>query len=255
MRLRICFLTAALVLQLAGCTSNPSPTAKSDSSGQSNPQSNPQTASGKTTEASAPTTVEAASPSKPAAPPTPAVSKEIPKPPAPVVVPAGTVFNVYLGNEVGTKVSKSGDTFSGTLQSPVAIGTRVAIPAGADVSGRVTEAKPAGKFKGGAVLSLELKSVVVNGQKVLLHTEMITQQSTGKGKRTTGMIAGGTGGGAIIGGIAGGGKGAAIGAAVGAAAGTAGAAFTGKRDIVLPVETVVSFRLSEDIELKPVSRN
>jgi hypothetical protein len=54
----------------------------------------------------------------------------------------------------------------------------------------------------------------------------------------------------LIGALAGGGKGAAIGAAAGAGAGTAGAAFTGNKNIVLPAETLVNFRLLQPLEVK-----
>jgi hypothetical protein len=71
--------------------------------------------------------------------------------------------------------------------------------------------------------------------------------SKGKGKRTAGFIGGGGGGGALIGGLAGGGKGALIGGLLGAGAGTAGAAFTGNKDISVPAESVVTFKLAEPI--------
>ena len=60
-------------------------------------------------------------------------------------------------------------------------------------------------------------------------------------------MGGGTGAGALIGGIAGGGKGALIGGLVGAGAGTAGAAFTGNKDLQIPAETAVTFRLANSI--------
>ncbi len=167
-----------------------------------------------------------------------------------VKLPAGTMFYVHLLDEVGSKVSKPGDDFNGTLAAAVTVGNQVVIPAGASVTGRVLQAKPAGRFKGGAILSLELRSVVVNGKKHLMHTEMVTTESKGKGKRTAGMVAGGAAGGAAIGAAAGGGKGAAIGASVGTATGLAGAALTGKHDITLPVEALVAFRLSDVLEVK-----
>src|SRR5581483_3096072 len=77
-----------------------------------------------------------------------------------------------------------------------------------------------------------------------------TRSAKGKGKRTAVAVGGGAGLGALIGGLAGGGKGAAIGAAAGAGAGTAGAAFTGNKDIVLPAESTVSFRLVQPLEIK-----
>jgi outer membrane lipoprotein SlyB len=69
------------------------------------------------------------------------------------------------------------------------------------------------------------------------------------------MIGGGAGGGAAIGALAGGGKGAAIGALVGATAGTIGAATTGNRDIELPAESALSFKLDQSLTLKPDSGN
>ena len=56
----------------------------------------------------------------------------------------------------------------------------------------------------------------------------------------------------MIGGIAGGGKAAAIGALVGAGAGTVGAATTGNREIELPAESALSFKLAQPLTLKPV---
>lgn len=61
------------------------------------------------------------------------------------------------------------------------------------------------------------------------------------------MMAGGAGAGAAIGGLAGGGKGAAIGALAGVAAGTIGAT-TGNRDITLPAETALSFKLDSPLK-------
>ena len=64
------------------------------------------------------------------------------------------------------------------------------------------------------------------------------------------MVGGGAAGGAIIGALAGGGKGAAIGAAIGAGAGAGGAGFTGNRDITLPAESHLTFKLKQALELK-----
>ena len=64
------------------------------------------------------------------------------------------------------------------------------------------------------------------------------------------MIGGGAGGGALIGGLAGGGKGALIGAVLGGGAGTAGAAYTGEKEIVLPAESMLSFKLTEPLIIK-----
>jgi hypothetical protein len=161
------------------------------------------------------------------------------------------VLTVRLQDEVGSKSSQQGDRFQATLAEPVVVGGKAVVPAGAVASGTITEAHPAGRFKGGAILNLVLDSLAVRGSSYPIQTMAMSQSSKGKGKRTATMIGGGAGAGALIGGLAGGGKGAAIGALVGAGAGTAGAAFTGNRDIKLPAESAVSFQMTAALTLKP----
>ncbi len=168
----------------------------------------------------------------------------------PLVVPAGTPIEVVLDETIGSKTSSSGQTFSATVQDPVEVEGKVVIPKSARASGLVREAKAAGRFKGGAVLSLTLTSVTIDGKEHEIRTSSPTMSSKGKGKRTAVMVGGGAAGGAGIGAIAGGGKGAAIGALIGAAAGTGGAAFTGNRDITLPAETALTFKLTEPLEVR-----
>jgi len=112
------------------------------------------------------------------------------------------------------------------------------------------DAKPLGKFKGAATLDLKLTSINVNGADHNVETSALIRTAKGKGKRTATMIGGGAGLGALIGGLAGGGKGAAIGAVAGAGAGTAGTVFTGNKDVVLPAESALSFRLNQPLELR-----
>lgn len=54
----------------------------------------------------------------------------------------------------------------------------------------------------------------------------------------------------MLGALVGGGKGILIGAPIGAGAGTAGAAGTGKKDIVIPAETAMTFRLLDPVEVR-----
>jgi hypothetical protein len=186
--------------------------------------------------------------------PAPAPPPPPPPPPKPVVVPAGTILTIRTNQALSTKTLETGATFTGSLMTPITIDGKVAIPGGSDVTGIVNDVKKAGKFKGAAQLSLALNSLTVKGHPYNIVTEYFDKSSTGKGKRTTYMIAGGTGAGAAIGGLAGGGKGAAIGALAGAAAGTVGA-MTGNRDIELPAESAISFKLDQSVTLKPDSGN
>ncbi len=170
--------------------------------------------------------------------------------PKPLVVPAETVIAVVLDQTISSKTSKPGDRFSATVESPVEVEGKIAIPKGARAEGVVNDAKAAGRFKGGAALSLTLTSVTVNGKDYEIRTSAAMRSSKGKGKRTAVMVGGGAAGGAGIGALAGGGKGAAIGALIGAAAGTGGAAFTGNRDITLAAETPLDFTLMQPVHIK-----
>jgi len=168
----------------------------------------------------------------------------------PLVVPSGTEITINLGSSIGSKISKPGDTFTGSVARDVMVGNAIAIPQGADVSGTVTDAKPLGRFKGGAVLQVRLDSVRVNGADVRVQAAARSFSEKGKGKRTAVLTGGGAALGGIIGALAGGGKGAAIGAAAGAGAGAGGSAFTGNKEIVLQAESDLSFELSQPLEVR-----
>ncbi len=172
---------------------------------------------------------------------------EAPKPP--LVVPSGTTVTVSLGTALGSKLSTSGQSFTGTVAKDVVSENTVAIPRGTGISGTVVNAKPLGKLAGGAVLQIRLDSININGSDVPVHASARSFSLKGKGKRTGIMAGGGAALGGIVGGIAGGGKGAAIGMLAGGGAGGAGAAFTGNKEIVLPVESAVAFQLTQPVEI------
>lgn len=212
-------LTAALAL--GGCHSKNDQAANNE-----NPQQNP----GGSASAPAPT---------PAPPPPPAV----------IELPAGTRIRVRLDQDLSSKTSQAGDSFSGTVADPVAVNGTTVIPQGARADGTVVDAKSLGHFKGGALLAIKLDRVHTRWGSYPVDTGTIDRAEKGKGKRSAGMIGGGAGLGALIGGLAGGGKGAVIGALAGGGAGTAGSAFTGNKQIVLPAETLITFRLQRSVHI------
>lgn len=169
--------------------------------------------------------------------------------PEPIVIPAGRTIRVHLNQPLSSKESQAGESFSATVAEPVEVDGRSVIERGAAANGTVVEAKAMGKIKGEALLSLELSSVTINGERRPVEASW-SQILKGKGKRSAVAAGGGAGLGAIIGGIAGGGKGAAIGAVAGGGAGTAGAAYTGNKEIQLPAESVVSFKLKHSIRVQ-----
>ena len=100
-------------------------------------------------------------------------------------------------------------------------------------------------------LILDLESVVIRGQRYAIRAdaERIDSRSAVGANRKTGEFAGGGAAvGAILGAIFGGGKGAAIGAGAGAAAGLGALSFKG-RQVRLPAESVLTFRLERGLDI------
>ena len=176
----------------------------------------------------------------------------VPKPVAqPTIVPAGSPIVIRLSNSLSSGTSRTGQTFLGTLARPLNVKGRTAFPAGSTVVGTVVDAKSRGKLKGEAILDLSLSSITVRGRAYPVSTRILENTEKGKGKRTAVTTGGGAAGGGLIGGIAGGAKGFGIGALVGGAAGLVGGAVTGNKQIELPAETVLTFRLASPVRIPP----
>jgi hypothetical protein len=123
----------------------------------------------------------------------------------------------------------------------------LAIPQGSDVELIVRNA-PDGD------LILDLESVMINGRRYALDAsanriDADKKEGVGANERTGKFVGGGALLGGIIGPIAGGGRGAAIGAGVGAAAGASDEMATRGREVRVPSETLLTFRLDQPLTM------
>jgi hypothetical protein len=177
------------------------------------------------------------------------LSRILPSSQPPVTLPADTVLHVTVDQTVSSAQSQSGDEFDASISQPVVVDGKTVIARGARVQGRVLEASPSGRLNHPGELRLALSSIEVAGKRYELQTSSVDRQGESHEKRNVELIGGGAGVGALIGAVAVHGKGAAIGAAAGAGAGTAGAAATGKKDVTVPAETRLSFRLAEPLTI------
>ena len=187
-------------------------------------------------------------------PSAPTVSAVPQQPPAPVSVsiPAGTTLTIRIDQHISVKTSHAGDTFTGELVNPVLAGDNgVLVPKGAQVGGVVDVAHRRGHFKGRSLLELRLTSLTLDGRQYSLTTRDLSRTKKGKGKRSAALIAGGSGLGMLVGGVATGGVGLLVGGLVGGGVGTAAAGLTGNRDIEIPAESIVSFKLAGDLVIQP----
>jgi hypothetical protein len=247
----------ALVSSLAAACSRPAPqqTAGGDASAPpaaAAPAAAPQGGQGTAATAAPagqaqPTSAEAppvatAAQASPSAPP--------PEPPAPkfreVTVPTGTTLSVTLATPLASDASKPEDPVKGALAKPIVVSGKTAVPAGADLSGSVIDAKESKRVKGKASIVFQFDHLVVGGESHKIAASRITSEAAANRKQDAKKGALGGGLGAVVGGIAGGGKGAAI----GAVAGSAGTIVATKGDEVnLEAGTVVTTVLQSPLKV------
>jgi len=172
--------------------------------------------------------------------------------PVSVSIPAGTTLTIRIDQRISVKTSRAGDTFTGEMVEPVLAGDNsVLVPKGATVEGVVDVSHRRGHFKGRSLLELRLTSLTMNGTQYPLETRDLARGKKGKGKRSAALIGGGAGLGMLVGGVATGGVGLVVGGLVGGGAGTAAAGLTGNRDIDIPAESIVRFKLADDLVVQP----
>ncbi len=174
-------------------------------------------------------------------------------PSGPVTLSSGTLLQVRISEPMDTKKLQPGDLFRATVAQSVYIRNQLAIPRGAEITGRVIDVKKPGELKGSAGLTLQISSLNLGGRSYPLVSDSWSMEGPGKGAYTAGNTVGGAALGAVIGAIAGGGPGAAIGAVAGTGVGLgASAASPGPRGVI-PPESVLAFRLTQPLTLDPVS--
>ena len=171
--------------------------------------------------------------------------------PVDVQVPAGTELSIRINQRISVNEARAGDRFTGEVVHPVMSGNSVAIPERTPVEGVIDASHRRGHFKGSSVLELRLVSMSINGQRYSLDTADNVRSKKGKGRRSAAIIGGGAGAGMLIGGLATGGVGLVVGGLIGGGAGTAVSGLTGNRDIVIPAESVVNFKLADDLAVQP----
>jgi len=168
-------------------------------------------------------------------------------------LPVGTKVSVRTEETIDSGKAAEGQTFAAEVTQSVRdeSGATV-IPRGANAQIIITSASQGGRFTKASDLSLDLKSVAIDGRQYRISTVDIQQrgkEGLGANKRTAQYSGGGAALGAIIGAIAGGGKGAGIGAGAGAGAGAITQVVTKGGSIKVPVETVLTFRLDKPLRI------
>jgi hypothetical protein len=170
-----------------------------------------------------------------------------------VTVPSGAMLRIRINRGLDSNHIQPGTPFDGTVLTDVVAGGAVAIPRGATVQGTVIDAKKAGVFKGQGELGLQISSLTLGGKVYPLNTEIWQRDGGDKTAGTVNRTVGLGALGAVFGAVAGGGTGAAIGAGVGGAAGLASSADSRRGQVIIPPESVLTFRVAQPAVVQTVS--
>ncbi len=170
-----------------------------------------------------------------------------------VTVPAGAMLRMRINRGLDSNHIRPGTNFDGLVLTDVVADGAVAIPRGATVTGTVVDAKKAGVFKGEGELSLQINGLTLGGRSYPLTSEIWANNGQGKAASTVNKTVGFGVLGALVGAVAGGGEGAAIGAGIGAGAGLADSAASPRGQIIIPPESVLTFRIATPLVVRTVS--
>ena len=173
-----------------------------------------------------------------------------------VVLPTGTEISIRTNETIDSRNDRVGQTFNAQVaQDVLGSSGEVLIPKGSDAS-LILRQISSGGTTGSPELALDLDSMTVQGRRYTVSTtdlEKRGNQGIGKNRRTAEMVGGGAALGTLLGAIAGGGKGAVIGAVAGAAAGGTAQVLTKGKEVKVPAETVLKFKLDQPLDLRSTS--
>ena len=189
-------------------------------------------------------------PPPPAAQTPPPAPQPPPPPPAAPRAVVGTEIVANSSVEITTRKNKAGETFTAKIANAVMDGSREVIPAGALVTFRIVESKPAENKNSEGQLAIQAMSVAIGDKSYPINAEVSDLQYQLKGRGVTAGDAGKVAAGAAIGAVVGqiltkNTTGTVVGGAVGAAAGTAIAIKSADKDIVIPAGARILLKLKE----------
>jgi hypothetical protein len=165
-------------------------------------------------------------------------------------LPAGTLIQVRINNELSSEHNQAGDRFTATLEQPIIANGWVVARRGQLLTGRVVSVKKAGFISGTSQLGVEVVELtLVDGQILPIRTSLVQSSGGTTRGRDAATVVGTTGLGAIIGGAAEGGGGAAVGAGIGAGAGILAVLTTRGRPTILFPESQLTFRLEAPLDV------
>jgi hypothetical protein len=166
-----------------------------------------------------------------------------------VTITAGTPLALALTNWIASDTSTVEDAVMAELTRPITIGGREVLPAGAQLTGVVTDVGDSRRVTGRAMIAIRFSSLRTGDERYDVRTAPLTYLApvtASEDATTTGI-----GAGAVGGGVLGGKGGADKGAAIGGGRGTGGVLGSDGQEVRLPPGADVSTSLTAPLSVRP----
>lgn len=165
-------------------------------------------------------------------------------------LPAGTRISVRMENEINSRVSSPGDTFTTVVAESVSVRETIVLAKGTIIEGRVVSASRASAGGRPGTVEIVLETIrFAGGERRAIEAIPVNALRGASSKKTAILsVIGATIGGAVIGGATKSGVGAVVGAGIGAGAGTGTAIALKGKDVAIRNDEIFSVKL-----LKPVT--
>ncbi|MEH6453453.1 MAG: hypothetical protein V7782_10500, partial [Psychromonas sp.] len=96
----------------------------------------------------------------------------------------GSILTVRISEGFNSRHHKTGQRFTGELESNLVVGDNVLAPKGSQVYGVLTEVKKAGRIAGSASLSFQLTDISINGTMHPVKTQVLSGEGENTAKAT-----------------------------------------------------------------------
>lgn len=175
------------------------------------------------------------------------------------MLPSGTQLSIRTDQDITADSQSVGQTYQAEIANDVVDQNgRVVIPKGSPARLTIANLSSGTMGVGNNQVALALQSVTVNGRDLNLQSDTQTasgNRGIGANKRTGEYVGGGAVLGTVIGAVAGGAKGAILGAVLGGAAGGTAQVLTRGKEVKVPAESVLTFKLDQPVSLNGYSQN
>jgi len=168
------------------------------------------------------------------------------------VIPAGTNLGIRTIETINSRTAVEGRTYAAEISQDLVNGSgRLLIPKGSPARIAIIQTRDSGKVSG-AEVQFALRMVTVNGKDYDVSTASLKRGAgLGANRQTAETVGTGAVLGTMIGAAVGHGKGAALGGVAGALAGAAIEVFGRDKELEIPSETLLSFKLDQSMRLTP----